>query len=130
MLIYLVFFFFFKQKTAYEMRISDWSSDVCSSDLSRSGDRQRVSISRIPATHRGQDWQEVLSRRGKPMRETGRSLAILIALKQSSAGEGHEPLCQDIGRDREVLPEIVEARDAGAGVEQEDRKSTRLNSSH
>src|SRR3546814_16654821 len=29
----LVFFFFFKQKTAYEMRISDWSSDVCSSDL-------------------------------------------------------------------------------------------------
>src|SRR3546814_6994660 len=29
----LVCFFFFKQKTAYEMRISDWSSDVCSSDL-------------------------------------------------------------------------------------------------
>src|SRR3546814_5784061 len=28
-----IFFFFFKQKTAYEMRISDWSSDVCSSDL-------------------------------------------------------------------------------------------------
>src|SRR3546814_15151211 len=28
-------FFFFKQKTAYEMRISDWSSDVCSSDLLR-----------------------------------------------------------------------------------------------
>src|SRR3546814_12013113 len=28
-----MFFFFFKQKTAYEMRISDWSSDVCSSDL-------------------------------------------------------------------------------------------------
>src|SRR3546814_10706392 len=31
-LVYVVFFFF-KQKTAYEMRISDWSSDVCSSDL-------------------------------------------------------------------------------------------------
>src|SRR3546814_3190340 len=30
-------FFFFKQKTAYEMRISDWSSDVCSSDLGRGG---------------------------------------------------------------------------------------------
>src|SRR3546814_6250825 len=29
----LIFCFFFKQKTAYEMRISDWSSDVCSSDL-------------------------------------------------------------------------------------------------
>src|SRR3546814_8094573 len=32
-LLYFVIFFFFKQKTAYEMRISDWSSDVCSSDL-------------------------------------------------------------------------------------------------
>src|SRR3546814_5078717 len=32
--VYLLFFFFFKQKTAYELRISDWSSDVCSSDLS------------------------------------------------------------------------------------------------
>src|SRR3546814_6355248 len=31
--IYLMCCFFFKQKTAYEMRISDWSSDVCSSDL-------------------------------------------------------------------------------------------------
>src|SRR3546814_1142695 len=30
---FICFFFFFKQKTAYEMRISDWSSDVCSSDL-------------------------------------------------------------------------------------------------
>src|SRR3546814_11695106 len=33
---YCFWFFFFKQKTAYEMRISDWSSDVCSSDLSES----------------------------------------------------------------------------------------------
>src|SRR3546814_9095923 len=33
MIIDLFCFFFFKQKTAYEMRISDWSSDVCSSDL-------------------------------------------------------------------------------------------------
>src|SRR3546814_2908457 len=36
--VYFFLFFFFKQKTAYEMRISDWSSDVCSSDLGcRSG---------------------------------------------------------------------------------------------
>src|SRR3546814_10284544 len=32
-LLTVLFIFFFKQKTAYEMRISDWSSDVCSSDL-------------------------------------------------------------------------------------------------
>src|SRR3546814_5825329 len=33
--------FFFKQKTAYEMRISDWSSDVCSSDLAGRKERKR-----------------------------------------------------------------------------------------
>src|SRR3546814_7542863 len=37
-----LFFFFFKQKTAYEMRISDWSSDVCSSDLADLADRTAV----------------------------------------------------------------------------------------
>src|SRR3546814_8478256 len=35
-------FFVFKQKTAYEMRISDWSSDVCSSDLDLAGDPYRT----------------------------------------------------------------------------------------
>src|SRR3546814_17637706 len=45
-------FFFFKQKTAYEMRISDWSSDVCSSDLlcrhrrRRGADRARIDRAR------------------------------------------------------------------------------------
>src|SRR3546814_20760309 len=38
-LLYCLYFFFFKQKTAYEMRISDWSSDVCSSDLAAATDR-------------------------------------------------------------------------------------------
>src|SRR3546814_2609599 len=59
-------FFFFKQKTAYEMRISDWSSDVCSSDLQpqridaverlRSGrhlhDGQRAPLRRAHTAHR------------------------------------------------------------------------------
>src|SRR3546814_14769361 len=45
-------FFFFKQKTAYEMRISDWSSDVCSSDLG------------VPAAVREGAWQ--LQRGGRP----------------------------------------------------------------
>src|SRR3546814_4389721 len=35
MILFEYYIFFFKQKTAYEMRISDWSSDVCSSDLQR-----------------------------------------------------------------------------------------------
>src|SRR3546814_3961452 len=37
LLSFFCLFFFFKQKTAYEMRISDWSSDVCSSDLATPG---------------------------------------------------------------------------------------------
>src|SRR3546814_6644124 len=37
-------FFFFKQKTAYEMRISDWSSDVCSSDLATVAEQRRDNI--------------------------------------------------------------------------------------
>src|SRR3546814_3320873 len=46
-------FFFFKQKTAYEMRISDWSSDVCSSDL--------TATSRfLPALRTGVDFPTIL----------------------------------------------------------------------
>src|SRR3546814_5631129 len=43
-------FFFFKQKTAYEMRISDWSSDVCSSDL--------LSVSTLQARYGTTDTKE------------------------------------------------------------------------
>src|SRR3546814_2263040 len=43
-----VFVFFFKQKTAYEMRISDWSSDVCSSDLAELPVRGRASAVQHP----------------------------------------------------------------------------------
>src|SRR3546814_4039368 len=47
-----VFFFFFKQKTAYEMRISDWSSDVCSSDLDRASAHQvRAARQDLQARH-------------------------------------------------------------------------------
>src|SRR3546814_9984649 len=38
--------FFFKQKTAYELRISDWSSDVCSSDLPAVSDLDEASLAR------------------------------------------------------------------------------------
>src|SRR3546814_13844325 len=45
--------FFFKQKTAYEMRISDWSSDVCSSDLAGRGElTQLVADHRLGDVHR------------------------------------------------------------------------------
>src|SRR3546814_10910332 len=55
-------FFFFKQKTAFEMRISDWSSDVCSSDLTsfkiymtyddlKLNDRQILEVMAVARTH-------------------------------------------------------------------------------
>src|SRR3546814_10026793 len=63
----LFFIFFFKQKTAYEMRISDWSSDVCSSDLYTvaiifvAGSPQ---CSNIPTCERSQ-FAMILHRRGR-----------------------------------------------------------------
>src|SRR3546814_15021191 len=49
-------FFFFKQKTAYEMRISDWSSDVCSSDLLAGGTLERFSGTPIRPVVAGQHF--------------------------------------------------------------------------
>src|SRR3546814_10134704 len=54
-------FFFFKQKTAYEMRISDWSSDVCSSDLT---DTAAATLAARPAAQAARwpafDWADPL----------------------------------------------------------------------
>src|SRR3546814_5063146 len=55
----MIVIFFFKQKTAYEMRISDWSSDVCSSDLLRTAEGLRMAYSTHqdnPALWDGTDW--------------------------------------------------------------------------
>src|SRR3546814_4570371 len=53
----MVLFFFFKQKTAYEMRISDWSSDVCSSDLANpDGSTVRVrDVARVELNAQSED---------------------------------------------------------------------------
>src|SRR3546814_10719641 len=52
MFVFCYCFFFYKQKTAYEMRISDWSSDVCSSDLlSGKPIDLRVTVRAIVANH-------------------------------------------------------------------------------
>src|SRR3546814_3615616 len=60
----MLIFFFFKQKTAYEMRISDWSSDVCSSDLSFYGariSRQRTRV--LVCSQRTRRYLPMLGRR-------------------------------------------------------------------
>src|SRR3546814_8840730 len=59
--------FFFKQKTAYEMRISDWSSDVCSSDLQAGGGD-------AGGRDRGAPGRAVRERRGRTARAYGGAL--------------------------------------------------------
>src|SRR3546814_2502402 len=56
----MFFFFFFKQKTAYEMRIRDWSSDVCSSDL------RPTSMNTEPRNVYRKNFIAAYTRRGPP----------------------------------------------------------------
>src|SRR3546814_1827361 len=68
--ILIVCVFFFKQKTAYEMRISDWSSDVCSSDLLA---QEAVALGdRVDDAAVGEDQVDVGERQGLPLRVEGR----------------------------------------------------------
>src|SRR3546814_5714424 len=69
-------FFFFKQKTAYEMRISDWSSDVCSSDLARC--RSQLQAMLI-----------MMSRPGDERGGTGERAFLAFKLHRFISGAGH-----------------------------------------
>src|SRR3546814_9923451 len=68
-------FFFFKQKTAYEMRISDWSSDVCSSDLSVERMRQCLDARGVGAQKLFQRGRLPLQSRLERLRYAGRLAA-------------------------------------------------------
>src|SRR3546814_19198413 len=61
----LFVFFFFKQKTAYEMRISDWSSDVCSSDLFGVLDQLRLDLGLLRACKKGRAIEAVRRQEGR-----------------------------------------------------------------
>src|SRR3546814_4711359 len=98
--------FFFKQKTAYEMRISDWSSDVCSSDLSETAVR--------------------LDRRC-----SCRQLAVADGDEPPARAGGDRNMAADAGDGRRSLSRGAVGGDAGDDLSGgRDRKSTRLNSSH
>src|SRR3546814_9590877 len=94
--IYSYVFFFFKQKTAYEMRISDWSSDVCSSDLSsleafdRLTTEQRALL--LWVSVEGLSYQQVADILDVP---TGTVMSRISRarqpLRQPSAGENTRP---------------------------------------
>src|SRR3546814_8446509 len=71
-------FFFFKQKTAYEMRISDWSSDVCSSDLMFEA-----------AGIVGSAIREVARRDGEGLKQQGLEPSLSMLLGGQIAGRPH-----------------------------------------
>src|SRR3546814_2875270 len=114
-------FFFFKQKTAYEMRISDWSSDVCSSDLAL--------FERL-CEHGEQTVGALTADAGVSQPAVSKHLAILrqagLVIDRQQGRQAHysarpaalAPLADWTGR----MTGFWQAR--------LDRKSTRLNSSH
>src|SRR3546814_9297990 len=134
---YIVLFFFFKQKTAYEIRISDWSSDVCSSDLVGPEELAaetmiaRRSCEFLDATSR------FFTRHGVRPRFALRSESDERCLRMVAAGIGITTAPVSLAIDG-----IVPLKVAGYDFRRElgliadpawrtlDRKSTRLNSSH
>src|SRR3546814_2443393 len=76
-------FFFFKQKTAYEMRISDWSSDVCSSDLATRIEADLAGLDSgavlTPAAARDLDLELVMPSSGERFRATVRVDDVVIS---------------------------------------------------
>src|SRR3546814_1825487 len=125
-----LFIFFFKQKTAYEMRISDWSSDVCSSDLATRLIRNAVpppgigtpgfstapvTTRSLPASHR----HRCLDRRQRVVAFDG---DVVVAETEDVAHVGVQlQRRQRTRRARQLLARLFVVVD---------RKSTRLNSSH
>src|SRR3546814_2826718 len=119
-------FFFFKQETGYDMRICDWSSDVCSSDLEIARRRGQAAFDRQLTDHvdRVQDQVEMLIRREPDAQRLRR--AVEIEVRQFA---GPVVVTDDLrvrGQRRELIHVAREARI----LARSDRKSTRLNSSH
>src|SRR3546814_3667061 len=104
-LVMLYCFFFFKQKTAYEMRISDWSSDVCSSDLLRTGfgnevapfiSDEAVTVEDLPIllanTVGGDDRHDVrhgVAQHGAAPHPAGVQIGIIVLRSYGSCNEQH-----------------------------------------
>src|SRR3546814_9230021 len=123
------FFFVFKQKTAYEMRISDWSSDVCSSDLAASIFRSLVAVQLQSRSGLHAAAHQGCGGRAARLEWRREGLALAISLQGIAhlvlAGSGKSPI---------GLYEALHHRDNQPARLRRwhalDRKSTRLNSSH
>src|SRR3546814_3945942 len=130
--------FFFKQKTAYEMRISDWSSDVCSSDLradahllDRAAPDAAVHAARAEPARigRGPTDSEPQRQRRDERDQLGEREQQPMALRQSR--KPHLAALRTVIRAETVrLARGWMATESIARPFASDRKSTRLNSSH
>src|SRR3546814_9434266 len=109
MFIFVVFFF--KQKTAYEMRISDWSSDVCSSDLSEGWDLKRPlprAIAQDPSLRWGDSGRARAVHRNEPLRRGAeddlslRPPRMRIAVREIVGRREQRPRRAQIRTDRAV----------------------------
>src|SRR3546814_4175523 len=116
--VFMLFLFFFKQKTAYEMRISDWSSDVCSSDLPGCPHRRlRHLLTRAlphglaPGASTFRPWASASF--------VGARHIFPCTLAAGDATATRRALQEELGAAEWTLPGHIV-----------DRKSTRLNSSH
>src|SRR3546814_4259704 len=117
----LLLFFFFKQKTAYEMRISDWSSDVCSSDLSHlAGIDCLCCRQQMIRTHLARNWHPPSSR------SFFRANAAAEISSPLAAWSEDWPLSAESYRGSSALPSMTKS----CRLQDHDRKSPRLNSSH
>src|SRR3546814_6638785 len=118
---WFVVFFFFKQKTAYELRISDWSSDVCSSDLALLAPRRRIqAVDGLSLEVRPGENLGIVGESG-----SGKSTLARLAMALEAPDSGTVSF---VGQDLNALSPAalrLARRDF-----QIDRKSTRLNSSH
>src|SRR3546814_2213747 len=98
------FFCFFKQKTAYEMRISDWSSDVCSSDLNPTAKNRQAdpALNRRSGSHRDRQ-----GRAGRHIARFGLSAQFAGALAPSRASLSGHRLARADGVTADRGPRLV-----------------------
>src|SRR3546814_5114761 len=138
-LLCLFLFFFFKQKTAYEMRISDWSSDVCSSDLVKALVERRIDVgfNRFFSDYSGLFWQTIASQRMLAAIPSENRLASKSSISLSDLNQ--QPLIlyppiERAGGFSNYLPRMLNQRGVSGRIVQNfedvitDRQSNRLNS--
>src|SRR3546814_10292056 len=122
----MVIFFFFKQKTAYEMRISDWSSDVCSSDLPGEfacwPQGCAITAAELEALEFAPGHREI-----EKAASSANARGVLALAVDHRGTHLRSVLALQV---KATELELSTLRRAAGHLAQADRKSTRLNSSH